>query len=123
MPILKVLADKAAVIIAAPAGRYPTIAANLMSVCGFEQRAARLLLPRRPVLMDVTDMNALVVASKGLDFDGTVKPSDQDSETLEIAAQLFPDTKRRLHLFANSAKDGWCSVIGNDNWIELPSVK
>jgi len=34
-----------------------------------------------------------------------------------IADTLFPDLKRRLHVFAEEETEGWCSLIGKAAWV------
>jgi hypothetical protein len=28
----------------------------------------------------------------------------------------MPDANSRLHLFASAQTDGWCSIVGDENW-------
>ena len=51
-----------------------------------------------------------------LDEEGTINAS-------AIAARLYPDAARKLHVFAAARTEGWTSMIGDDSWAEEPSLR
>ena len=74
----------------------------------------------------VTDAEVLITAERG---EMQLSPSEawlNDAERIDaptMAARLYPLTSRRLHVFAAAHTDGWHCLVGNDSWVEEPSIR
>lgn len=44
------------------------------------------------------------------------------TDALAIASQLYPEAKRKLHVFAEDATAGWTCVSLHDSWLEKPNL-
>jgi hypothetical protein len=129
LPLVQALqqSDSVSVIIVARVFDLPVIVDRLLPLCGFA-RPSRVLLARQPKSPDVTDAEIVIIAERGkvrldlprdgvwLDEEGTINAS-------AIAARLYPDAARKLHVFAAARTEGWTSMIGDDSWAEEPSLR
>jgi hypothetical protein len=129
LPLVQALQQNVnlAAVVVARECELPVIVDRLLPLCGFA-RPSRVLLARQPKSPDVTDAEIVIVAERGkvrldlprdgvwLDEAGTINPS-------AIAARLYPDAARKLHVFATARMEGWTSMIGDDSWAEEPSLR
>jgi hypothetical protein len=126
MRVNELVKDSAVAVVLAQVGDLPRVAEKLLPLCGFSG-FLHVLLPQRPTRPDLTDIEVIVVATRGrgdllqIDFDRW--PADDGPlDAPSIAARLAPTATDRLHVFATAITDGWTCVVGDDNWVELPSL-
>jgi hypothetical protein len=113
------IAPDAVAVVVAQLADIPTIENRLLPRWGFD-RIARVLLVRRPSQPDVSRAEVVVVAVReGWAEDQISIDWLQDDELLDstrLASRIMPDANNKLHLFATTPSDGWCSMIGDENW-------
>jgi hypothetical protein len=98
----------------------PMIENKMLPGCGFAS-ISRILIPHAPLSPDVTDVPVLVIATRGRPQNLCVEtfdwlPHDQVIAPVSLAAQLAPNAKNRVHLFAPAKLEGWCTIRGDANW-------
>jgi hypothetical protein len=73
---------------------------------------------------EITDRDVIVVAKRGgfRPRPLTAFPSDTGS-VLTLAEHFFPDCGVKCQLFADVRTEGWLALIGDENWVERPSVR
>jgi hypothetical protein len=127
-PIHSAFADEGetAAIVVVPASWLSVVIDRLLPECGFNRQSTHVLLLKKPSGPDITDDLVIVVAHRGCDadFGALSKPLWEDEsesrgrvDPTAIADTLFPDLKRRLHVFAEEETEGWCSLIGKAAWV------
>jgi hypothetical protein len=113
------IAPEAVAVVVAQLSDIPTIENKLLPRWGFD-RIARVLLLRQPSQPDVSRAEVVVVAVRegwaedqvGIDW----LRDDEALDPIRLASRLMPDANSRLHLFASAQTDGWCSIVGDENW-------
>jgi hypothetical protein len=125
LPLFKLIRESAGAVIATQIADLSLIENVLLPSCGFS-RLSHVLLVRRPTSLDVTDAEVVITAERG---EMQLSPSEawlNDAERIDaptMAARLYPLTSRRLHVFAAAHTDGWHCLVGNDSWVEEPSIR
>ena len=127
LPIRLVMDRGAAALILTPLRDLPIIADRLLPLCGFGS-LSRIAQVRQPTSADATEAEFLIIAQRhGSLFDlPAIGPWLADSGPLAVCAvaeKLYPDAKRKLHVFASAPADGWSSLIGGACWVEKPSIR
>ena len=114
------VAKKAAALVIASLVDFPTIANRLLPRCGFEN-VTHVFLVREPLNADVTGAQVIAIAERGgwgndhtPDFQWLANGESLDAGSL--ASRLVPAAVNRLHVFAPTEAEGWCSIIGEANW-------
>jgi hypothetical protein len=127
LPLREHVKESAAIVIAARISDLPVIADVLLPLAGFK-RPTRVLLAQEPKSLDVTDAEVFITAERGVEFNAPEGWLD-DAEPIEIAEKLYRDASSMLHLFAPAkakeaeARESRCIIVGDDSWLELPSVR
>jgi hypothetical protein len=128
-PLVQVLQhnDDLALVVSARESDFPLVAERLLNLCGF-RRVNKVLLVRKQNSWDITEAEILVVAERGamrLTPSTDCGWSDEAGEIdpLAIAARLYPDAKRKLHVFASVQTEGWTALVGADSWADEPSMR
>jgi hypothetical protein len=124
LPVHELLSEEAAAVVVTRICDFPIVATRLLPLCGFA-RAHRVLRVDVLTPIDVTEGHIIVTAKRGkqrLVLPQAIAAIDPTADTA-IAAELFPDTTTRLHLFAPGQRPGWTSLVGDDSWLERPSLK
>ncbi len=105
----------------------PVIATELLPRCGFAG-VYRLPVVGPADLGNLSNVRVLVIARRG--EPETVLPSGEvlrrarsSAEAMRIAESIMPGARRRLHIFAEADTEGWTSVIGDNTWIEAPTLR
>jgi hypothetical protein len=98
----------------------PIVANKLLPGCGFAT-ISRIILPTSPDDSNVTNAQAVVIASRGRrDIEGITElpwlGPDESLEPVSLASRLVPNAKNKLQLFATMQTDGWSSITGDANW-------
>ena len=98
----------------------PMIENKMLPGSGFSS-ISHVLIPHAPLSPDVTNAPVLVIATRGQPQDLCVDrfdwlPLDQVIAPVSLAAQLAPNAKNRVHLFAPAKLEGWCTIRGEANW-------
>jgi hypothetical protein len=129
LPLHEQLEKEAAAVIIITRLRELPVMAKVLPFWGFS-RPPRILLARGPKSPDVTDAEVLIAAERGdIEFNA---PEDwpDDADPIEIAQRFYRDASSRpLHLFATpeaakaEANKSRRVIIGDDSWLELPSVR
>lgn len=124
--VFNIVADDAVVIAIAAIADVSTIL-RLLPLCGFG-RPSHALLERQPASPDVLGDKIVMVAQRGRAPAVTIPGDFWNGNTSPIANTavadlLVPDATRKLHAFATVRTSGWTSLIGDENWIERPSLQ
>lgn len=123
----EVVADNAVALVTARIRDLPIVANRLLPHCGFG-RLSNVLLPCEPIQSDLVDAEVFIAAKRGkavpifVPERGWLKEY-VSQDAVSIADQLTPSSVHKLHVFASAASAGWMSVVGDDCWIEKPSVR
>jgi hypothetical protein len=126
LPIHQIVDDNAVIVVAAKEHELPLVSNKLLDLCGFA-RTSEILLADQPGSRRITDSDIIVIAKRGRarinvpanvwnDRDGALQP-------LSLAAEVFPQGSRRLHVFASAQTAGWCCVSSEDSWLKKPTVR
>ena len=125
LPHLKQLRarDNAAVVLVTKISALPLIVDKLLPLCGFDCRNARFFLAQAPASSEIGEAVVLVTADRdGVSLQppsaSTWFSAEEATDPRKLAARLYPATKSRLHVFAQSQAEGWQSIIGAENWCE-----
>jgi Arm DNA-binding domain len=115
------IADHAVMIVVAALSDLPVIENYFLPYFGFEGIAPRLFLSRLPAGPEVTEAQVIIVADRGSGnrarLSEIVWPAEGETiDPLTLAAQLVPDARKKLALFASEDTDGWQSIVGDANW-------
>jgi hypothetical protein len=115
------IADDAVMIVIAKLSDLPVIENKLLPYYGFEGGALRLFLAQLPTGPDVTEAQILIVAERpsGNRTRLTEIAWPAEGETIDpltLAAQLVPDARETLVVFASEEIDGCQSVVDGANW-------
>jgi hypothetical protein len=126
LPLLNRIERSAAVVITARITDLPLIENVLLPLTGFPSLSHVLLL-LRPTSPDLTQSEVLITAERGQMQLTSEECAWSDGlgsiDASAIAARLYPDASRRLHVFAPKQVDGWHCLVGDDSWAEMPSVR
>jgi len=113
---------KAAAMVVVSLAEFPVVETRLLPSCGFENISS-VFLVREPVDADVTAMQVIVIAERGVGGDYIPDfqwlPDDEPLDAASLASRLMPDAKNKLHAFASAKSDGWCSIVGEANWSQV----
>lgn len=114
------VAAKAAALVVASLADIPAIASRLLPLCGFES-IKHIFLVREPIDADVTGAQVIAIAERGgrgsdhiPDFQWL--PDGEPLDAGSLASRLVPAAANKLHVFAPTGAEGWCSIIGEANW-------
>jgi hypothetical protein len=115
------IADNAVVIVVATLSDLPVIQYYFLPYFGFEGITPRLLLPQSPAGPEVTEAQVLIVAERPSGnrarLSEIVWPTEGETiDPLTLAAQLVPDARKKLVIFASEGTDGCQSIVGDANW-------
>jgi hypothetical protein len=116
-------ADNAGLVAIVPLRSLGTFEREFMPLLGFDA-PDHLFLDTALNQPEITDRDVIVVAKRG-DFRSrplTAFPSDAGS-LLKMAEHFFPDCGVKCQLFADVRTEGWSTLIGDENWVERPSVR
>lgn len=119
------VADNATAVVIGRVRDLSTIETKLLPLCGFN-RLSRVLLITAPETCDVTEHRVAVIAHRGSNGRSTDPEIDWTTRALidpgALAARVAPHASAKLHIFANTTATGWTTVVGDDNWSEMPSI-
>ncbi|KRR14924.1 hypothetical protein CQ12_32300 [Bradyrhizobium jicamae] len=116
-------ADNAGLVAIVPILALGTFEREFMPLLGFDG-PDHLFFGTAPNQPEITDLDVIVVAKRG-GFRPellTAFPSDAGS-VLKLAEFFFPGCDVKCQLFADARASGWSTLIGDENWIEKPSVR
>jgi hypothetical protein len=97
----------------------------LMPLLGFG-KTHRLYFQSALDQPDVTDHDVIVIARRGNFRPQLMTAFSSESarhEILTLATFFFPGCHAKCQMFAEARADGWSTLIGDENWIEKPSVR
>jgi hypothetical protein len=117
----EIVADSAIFAVLAPLSDLPVIENKLLPGCGFAGAPPRVFLLHLPDDPEITGARMLVVAERRLgdivrSYDAGWLPQGEPVDPFALAAQLAPDARHKLNLFASADVDGYRSIIGQANW-------
>lgn len=119
LPLSGLIAERAAVVVAFENSLdLLAMADRLPPLIGFPRLSGMRLL-RPPASPDVTNVEILVTAERGVVAAVPDRRRQGSAESiLELAAQLYPKARNKLHVFAQQQTDGWTCLVGHHNWIK-----
>jgi hypothetical protein len=118
-------ADDAGLVATVPILMLGTFQRALMPLLGFGAPDGLFFesIVDRP---EITDRDVIVVAKRGKFRPRplTAFPADLVHHSfLTLAEVFFPDCTVKCQPFAQARSEGWTTLIGDENWIEKPSVR
>lgn len=123
LPIKQILAaGTTTVVVAATIRDLPLVLRELTRDWGFK-KSPTVMLAREPVDADIGAARVLVALHRG-----ELKPNiaalwtgDHDADdVVGDVLRLCGGDGRWLHVFADEAREGWTTLVGNDGWIDAP---
>lgn len=127
LTLFEYVADDATAIAIVPVLGLSVVAIKLLPFCGFKQISHALLL-RQPLKPDVLGETMVLIAHRGKGHAVQI-PTDfwsaqEGAMTSTLLADLLiPGAANKLHAFAKARVSGWLSLIGDENWVERPSLR
>jgi hypothetical protein len=124
--IYEIMATPSAAFIVTRIRDLVVVGTELLPRCGFS-RPWGIFPLARSTTADIANVSALVVAKRGeialpprhSDF---WRNAPRDMTPIQIAESLVPERARRLHAFAEAPTRGWTTLIGDNSWIEPPTL-
>jgi hypothetical protein len=116
-------ADDAGLVALVPIRALGTFERELMPLLGFDG-SDHLYLGTALNQPEITDHDVIVVAKRGGFRPQTLTAFPPDAGSVRKMAEFFfPGCNVKCQLFADARADGWSTLIGDENWNEMPSVR
>ncbi len=127
LPIHQVMAPAAGAVILTRVRDLGVVTTELLPRCGFS-RLSRILVMDQDGAGDISGAKVLVTAQRGgaeltLPDSGVWRAPPRGANAIEIAEQLYPNAKRRLHAFAKLHTPGWTTLTNANTWTEIPTLR
>lgn len=115
-----------AVLVQARVYDLPVIVNKFLPICGVE--LSQVLLVSSADDRDITKMEVVVIAVREglkakLFTDGIAAQFAGSFQLVALAESMFPDAKRKVHVFAAEHTDGWECVLREESWSMEPRVQ
>jgi hypothetical protein len=105
--------------------KWLSVAAKILSLAG-RRDADQSLLMEKPHSPDISGNKVLLLSPAGGERSSlkrrTAKWPEEPSDLPSTIQALYPSLRRRLHVFGSELRKGWTSLVGDQNWINLPKV-
>jgi hypothetical protein len=106
--------------------KWLRVAPKILSLAG-RRDADQFLLMEKPKSPDISGNKLLLLSPAGSERSSlkkrTAKWPEDPSDLRSSIQTLYPSLRRRLHVFGSEIKQGWLSLVGDQNWTSLPKVR